>query len=79
MNKKQFEMTDEEFSEVKRIAQQPSIPVMKFGDYLSGNEKQDDANEFWKKLADKYGFIWDSAESNGSDPKQFLATPNPQP
>lgn len=57
---KEFELTDDEFAEIKAIAQD-STPVMKFGDYWSGMDKQDRANAFWKILADKYGFIWDTA------------------
>lgn len=75
MAKKKFEMTLEEFEEIKAIAQRPSIPVMKFGDYISGNEKQDDANTVWKRLGEKYGFVWDSAEGAGDDPKEFYAKP----
>lgn len=74
MSKESFEMTQEEFEEVKAIAQDRT-PVMKFGNYWSGVDKQERANAFWKMLGDKYGFVWDSAEGNGSDPKQFLATP----
>jgi hypothetical protein len=74
MSKKQFEMTQDEFEEIKSIAQD-STPVMKFGDYWSGMDKYERANAFWKILADKYGFVWDSAEGAGDDPKQFLATP----
>lgn len=79
MEKKKFEMTQEEFEQIKAIAQRPSIPVMKFGDYISGNDKQEDANSVWKNLGEKYGFVWDSAESSGGDPKEFLATPNDKP
>lgn len=73
MSKKQFEMSQDEFDEIKSIAQD-TTPVMKFGDYWSGMDKQDRANAFWKILGDKYGFLWDSAEGAGSDPKQFMAT-----
>jgi hypothetical protein len=76
--KKSFEMTQEELDEIKTIAMRPSIPVMKFGDYISGGDRQEDANEVWKKLGNKYGFVWDTAEGNGSDPKKFLATPKPE-
>lgn len=71
--KQQFEMTQEEFEEIKAIAQDRT-PVMKFGDYISGMDKQERANGFWKKLGDKYGFVWDTAEGGGSDPKKFTAT-----
>lgn len=73
--KQDFEMTQDEFEQIKAIAQQPATPVMKFGDYWSGNEKQESANDFWKRLGDKYGFEWDSAEGSGGDPKKFKAIP----
>lgn len=73
--KQQFEMNKDEFSEIKSIAQD-STPVMKFGDYWTGMNKQGRANAFWKKLADKYKFVWDSVEGAGiNDPKKFKATP----
>lgn len=73
-NKQPFQMTEEEFEQMKSISQRRS-PVMKFGDYISGMDTQERANDFWKALASKYGFVWDSAEGNGSDPKTFLAIP----
>lgn len=76
--KQEFEMTVEEFEVIKAIAQKEPIPVMKIGDYWSGSEKQDAANEFWKALANKYGFVWDSAEGvHGKGPRFFKATPKP--
>jgi hypothetical protein len=59
--KQEYEMTEDEFNEIKSIAQD-TTPVMKFGDYWSGMDKQERANAFWKILAAKYGFVWDSAE-----------------
>lgn len=74
--KQQFEMTEDELKELYDACK--PTPVM----YLSGgtpmfNTPQENANHAWKKLADKYGFIWDSVEGVGSDQKQFLATPKP--
>lgn len=56
---KTFEMTDEELDKMKSISQD-NTPVMKFGSHWSGLDKQERANTFWKELADKYGFVWDS-------------------
>lgn len=72
--RKEYEMTAEEFERIKAIAQEPAIPVMKIGNYWSGNEKQDRANAFWQELGNKYGFEWDSAEGvPGKDPTFFTA------
>lgn len=73
--KQEFEMTQDEFDEIKSIAQD-TTPVMKFGDYWSGMDKQERANAFWKILAAKYGFVWDSAEGvPGKGPTFFRAMP----
>lgn len=73
--KQEYELTEDEFAEIRAIAQD-STPVMKFGDYWSGMDKQDRANAFWKLLAEKYGFVWDSAEGSPGKPVTFfLATP----
>lgn len=75
MTKKQFEMDQDEFDEIMSISRD-STPVMKFGDYWSGMDKFERANAFWKILADKYGFEWDSAADAGTgNSKQFIATP----
>lgn len=76
MSKQSYRMTDEELSEIKSISRD-STPVMKFGSYISGTDKFERANDFWKKLGDKYGFIWDTSEGLGRDPQNFIATPKP--
>lgn len=76
--KQEFQMTQDEFERIKAIAQRPAIPVMKIGSVITGDEKQDDANSFWKDLSNKYGFEWDSAEPiSGKDHTHFKATPKP--
>lgn len=75
--KQEFEMTQEEFENLKEITQRPANPVMKIGNVFTGDEKQEDSNYHWRRLADKYGFVWDSAEGiSGKGPTHFLATPN---
>lgn len=70
-----YELTEDEFAEIKSIAQ-ASIPVMKFGDYWSGMDKQDRANAFWKLLGEKHGFVWDSASQiPGKEATFFYAIP----
>jgi len=71
---KNYEMTDDELDKMKSISQD-NTPVMKFGEYWSGMDKQERANTFWKELAVKYGFVWDSAEAipGESDIKKFQA------
>lgn len=70
--RKQYMLTQDEFAEVVAIAQDRT-PVFKFGNYWHGTDKQHRANQFWKLLGAKYGFVWDSAKANGSNPRSFTA------
>ena len=59
--RKEFCLLDQELEELLDACK--PTPVM----YLSGgipmfNTPQENANYAWKKLADKYGFIWDTAK-----------------
>lgn len=73
--KKEYKLSEDEFEEIKAIARDKE-PVMKFGDYWSGNGPQERANAFWKLLGDTHGFVWDSAEPvSGKDMTYFKATP----
>lgn len=75
--KKEYQLNEDEFAEIKAISAQRE-PVMKFGNYWTGTGPQDRANAFWKLLADKYGFVWDSAEPvPGKDHTFFKATALP--
>lgn len=73
--KQDFQITQDELNEILE-ASKPT-PVM----YLSGgtpmfDSPQENANRVWKKLADKYGFVWDSAELiSNKPPTNFKATP----
>lgn len=73
--KKEYKLSDDEFAEIKAISQERE-PVMKFGNYWSGNGPKERANSFWKLLGDTHGFVWDSAEPiTGKDMTYFKATP----
>lgn len=72
--KSEYKLTEYEMDKMKSISQ-TNIPVLKFGDYWSGMDKQERANHFWKELAENYGFVWDSVEAApGKDYYYFLAT-----
>lgn len=74
--KKEYQLSPEEFAEIKEISSQRE-PVLKMGNTWTGNGPQERANEFWKKVAEKYGFIWDSAEGiSGKGPDHFKALPS---
>jgi hypothetical protein len=70
-----FEMTIEERDEMYEIAK--PVPVMKIGNYWSGMDTQERANDFWKRLGSKYGFVWDTVKPSGSDHRKFTAEPTP--
>lgn len=73
--KRAFQMTDEELKDMIAISQDKT-PVMKIGDYWSGMDKQERANQFWKTLAKKYGFVWDTVEAHPSgEYTRFMAKP----
>jgi hypothetical protein len=73
--KKEFKLSEDELQEIKGISQDKE-PVMKFGNYWSGNGPQERANAFWKLLGDKHGFVWDTVEGiSGKGIEYFSATP----
>lgn len=57
----EYKMEPDELQEILNISKDRE-PVMKFGNYWTGNGPQERANAFWKLLAAKYGFVWDSAQ-----------------
>lgn len=75
--KQEFEMTDADLDKMKSIASQ-SAPVMMIGGVDLSQGRQMSANEFWKELGDRLGFVWDSCEGSAKGIKYFLATPKPK-
>ena len=66
---REFKLKESELKEMKQIVFQPIIMV---GNYIPN--PQEDANAFWKRLGDNYGFIWDTVFSvNGKSHKYFEA------
>ncbi len=73
-------MTQEELDQMIAISQAPSTPVLRIGNVTTGSEKQESANDFWKRLGEKYGFVWDTCEPiSGKGYTFFKATPKPSP
>lgn len=73
--KQEFEMTEEEVQAIYDISKN-KMPVIYVGVWL-GLDSQEQANKLWQIMADKYGFIWDSAEGSAKGDRYFLATPKP--
>jgi hypothetical protein len=73
--KKQFELSDDEFNELMEIAKNPTPYMLGSGGVELFESTQDRANRVWKRIGKEKGFVWDSCESAGSNPKLFMATP----
>ena len=69
--RKEFELTDEQFAELKE-ASQPTPAMWLSGGQPMFDTPQENANRFWKKLSTELGFKWDSAEA-GKDARHFTA------
>lgn len=73
MSKKEYQMTDDEFNRLREIAQ---TPVMLLSGGAPMFDHQEQANQVWKEMGDKYGFVWDTGESILGKPITFFkATP----
>lgn len=72
--KKEFKMNDAEFQAICDISRDQT-PVMFIGVWTGIESKQEKANRFWKDMAKKYGFVWDSVEPSAKGDRFFLATP----
>ena len=75
--KQEFEMTEEELQAIYDISRN-QMPVMLIGNTSCGQDSQERANYLWKKMADDYGFVWDSVEGSARGKRFFLATPKPK-
>jgi hypothetical protein len=74
--KQEFEMTEEELQAIYDISRN-QMPVINIGGNWLGMDKQEQANALWRHMADKYGFVWDSAEGSAKGKRFFLAIPKP--
>ena len=68
-----FEMTEEQLA-VLLDAMKPT-PVMRFGSYVSGMDRQERANEAWKRLGMEMGFDHMTVRPNGRGDRYFSAEP----
>lgn len=67
-----FILTDEEMQAWKEACR--PVPYLVIGG-VEPRSPKDNANSFWKSLATKYNFVWDSvqADPNNSNPHYFTA------
>lgn len=68
---KHYQMTQEELDFILSACK--PTPCMEIGNVDTGKSAQENANEAWQILADKYKFKWDTARPDGSDYTKFIA------
>lgn len=68
---KHYQMTEEELKVLLSACK--SSPCMLVGDVNLGKSAQENANDAWKSLANKYKFKWNTARPDGNDPTKFIA------
>lgn len=75
---KSYRMTQDELTELKKAAATPGVFT---GGILAGYDPAGEASKVvWKKLAAKYGFVWDTARKPvAGDARDFDAIPVPAP
>lgn len=74
--KQEFEMTRQEMDNIIAINKGGGDPVMFLsGGTPMGNSLQEKINQYWKILADKYGFEPMSVEGSSKGELFFIATP----
>jgi hypothetical protein len=68
---KEFKLTEQELKDLLFISRPVPAIFLQCGEPTS---RQEIANNYWKKLADKYNFIWDSVKPiEGKDNHYFTA------
>lgn len=78
--KQEFKMTQEEMDNIITINKGGGDPVMFLsGGTPMGSSLQEKINQYWKILADKYGFKQMSVEGSSRGNLFFLAEPTPPP
>ena len=74
--KQEFKMTQQEMDDIIAINRN-KMPMLKIGDVITGLDLQENINEYWKKLGDKYGFEYMTVEPSSRGNLFFLAEPKP--
>jgi len=70
--RKEFEMTEEELNELLEACK-PVPYMLVTGGREMFESPQAKANRVWKRLGEKYGFIWDSCKPCGKGQRIFTA------
>lgn len=75
--KQEFEMAQEEMDKILSINKASSNTVMMIGGVDFSNNLTEAINAYWKLLADKYGFVWNTVEGSSKGKLFFLAESKP--
>ena len=75
--KQEFEMQQEEMDKIISINKANSNTVMMIGGVDFSNNLTEAINAYWKLLADKYGFVWNTVEGSSKGKLFFLAESKP--
>ena len=75
--KQEFEMQQEEMDKIISINKANSTTVMMIGGVDFSNNLTEAINAYWKLLADKYGFVWNTVEGSSKGKLFFLAESKP--
>lgn len=72
--RKEYEMTEEEVQAIYAISKN-QMPVIFVGTWLGLESKQEKANNLWRQMGKKYGFLWNTVgpSRTSKDPKCFSA------
>jgi len=75
--KQEFEMQQEEMDKIISINKANSNTVIMIGGVDFSNNLTEAINAYWKLLADKYGFVWNTVEGSSKGKLFFLAESKP--
>jgi hypothetical protein len=75
--KQEFEMQQEEMDKIVSINKANSNTVMMIVGVDFSNNLTEAINAYWKLLADKYGFVWNTVEGSSKGKLFFLAESKP--
>ena len=79
MSRQTYRMEQSDMDAILEIARHPSPVMFLSGGVPMGPSTQERANAVWKAMADRLGFVWDTAEDAGTgDPRDFTASASPE-
>lgn len=69
--RKEFELSQEDLDSLLDVGK--PTPVMYLsGGQLIGGTPQENANSAWRRMGEKYGFVWDTAQPIDGKSQRFI-------